>query len=130
MNQVTILGRIGKDPEHKTFGTDNEVCNISVATDESYKKQDGTKVEQTEWHNVVFYGKLAGVINKFFKKGNRILVTGKLRTRSWDDKEGVKRYTTEINASGFEFIDKAEVKQEYTPPTPVSANSGDDDIPF
>lgn len=132
MNVVHILGRLGKDPETRTFEGGNSVTNITVATDESYRDKQGNKVEKTEWHSIQFFGKQGEVIAQYLEKGNRIQVTGKLQTRSYQDKEGATRYVTEIIGSRFEFIDsKPKESQSENPPietTPLP--DGDDDLPF
>lgn len=132
MNQVTILGRIGRDPESVTFDG-GSLTKLSVATDESYKDKAGNKVEKTEWHNAIFYGKQGEVVAKYFAKGQRILLTGKLQTRKWE-KDGHNHYTTEIIANGFEFIEKNDSsgsQQNTAPPAvDVSGDDGDDSLPF
>lgn len=111
MNLATIMGYIGKGPELKEFGNDNYAVNFTVATNESFNNQNGERVTQTEWHNVVFYGNTAKVINQYFRKGSRILIEGKIRTRSYEV-EGGKRYITEIVGSRFHFVDKASDNQQ------------------
>lgn len=126
-NKAILFGRIGQDLELRQLDGGQSV-QFSVATDESYRNKDGERVEQTEWHNVVFYGKQAEVICKFFKKGFRILVEGKLKTRKWVDKDGINRYTTEIVGHFFEFIDRIEASTGAD--TNVSGNGPEDDLPF
>lgn len=136
MNRVIILGRLGKDPELKTFEGGGQVCNFTVATDESYKDKDGNKVEKAEWHNVTFSGKVAEVVAKYFHKGSRILVEGKLRTRSWEY-NGEKRYMTEIVGHNFEFVDTKKDNQTQSVVEAYKASQDDlqlqeeeDDLPF
>ena len=127
MNTVHILGRIGKI-DTKSFDNGN-MTTLSVASDESYKK-DGQRIEKTEWHNVVFNGKLADVISKYFEKGDLIRLSGKLRTRSWD-KDGHKHYQTEILANDFEFFPSTKKNSSSDiPSVDVSGNDDDDDLPF
>lgn len=97
INKVFIVGRLGKDPEIKSFANGGKIANISVATSETWKdKQTGEKKERTEWHNVTIQGDgLVGVVERFLKKGSEVSVVGKLQTRKWQDKEGNDRYTTE-----------------------------------
>lgn len=99
MNQATLIGRIGKDPEIRFTNGGQAIANFSVATDESYKNRDGEKVKKTEWHRVVAWGKLAEVIQKYFVKGSLVVVGGKIQTREWEDKTGNKNRTTEIVAN-------------------------------
>jgi len=132
MNQVTLLGRLTKDPEAKEFNDGNKVVNFSIATDESYKNKEGVRIEQAEFHNIVFYAGIAEVVAKYFKKGQRILITGRLHTRTWETTTGDKRYVTEIIGNGFEFIEKAEKSSTTTNQySPVNDNEEDDDqLPF
>lgn len=108
VNKVTIIGTLGRDPELSYMPNGNAVINISVATDESYNdKQSGQKVERTEWHRLTAYGKLAEIIGQYLKKGSRAYFEGKLQTREWE-KDGIKRYTTEIIANDMMMLDRAE----------------------
>lgn len=97
INKVFIVGRLGKDPEIKSFANGGKIANISVATSETWKdKQTGEKKERTEWHSITVQGDgLVGVVERFLKKGSEVSVVGKLQTRKWQDKEGNDRYTTE-----------------------------------
>ena len=102
VNKIQIIGRVGKDPEIKTFSNGNKVANFTVATSEKYKdKQTGEYKEDTEWHNIAIFGKLADVAESYVKKGALIYLEGKSKTRSWDDQNGNKKYMTEIVLSGF-----------------------------
>ena len=105
VNKVILLGRLGQDPELKYTPSGAAVCNFSLATSESWNdKSSGQKQERTEWHRVVVWGKLAELCNQYLAKGRQAFVEGRLQTRSWDDKDGNKRYTTEINATTVQFI--------------------------
>jgi single-strand DNA-binding protein len=104
VNKVMVLGRLGQDPELKHTPTGASVCNFSMATTESWKDKAGTKQERTEWHKVVVWGKVADLCGQYLSKGKQAFVEGKLQTRSWENKEGVKMYTTEINAMSVQFI--------------------------
>ncbi|HPA36520.1 MAG TPA: single-stranded DNA-binding protein [Chitinophagales bacterium] len=108
VNKVILIGRLGKDPEVRKINPTTTVCNFPLATNESYKKEDGTYVEQTEWHNIVMWRGVAERAERILKKGNTIYVEGKLKTRSWEDKEGNKRYTTEIVVENFQLLEKRE----------------------
>ncbi len=105
VNKVIILGRLGQDPELKYTPSGAAVCNFSLATSETWTdKNSGQKNEKTEWHRIVVWGKLAELCNQYLSKGRQAFVEGKIQTRSWDDKDGNKRYTTEISASTVQFI--------------------------
>jgi len=105
INSVTLVGRVGKDPEVRYTQSGQVVANFSLATGESYKNHEGEKVKKTEWHNVVAWGKLAEVIQQYVKKGQLVAIIGKLQTRSWDDKQtGAKKYTTEIVAQTLKML--------------------------
>lgn len=97
INKVIILGTLGQDPEVKYMPSGGAVCNLSLATSEQWNdKATGEKKEQTEWHRVVIFGKLAEVAGEYLRKGSQVYVEGKLRTRKWTDQSGVEKYTTEI----------------------------------
>jgi single-strand DNA-binding protein len=95
-NKVQLIGHLGNDPEIKTFEGGKKLANFSIATNESYKNEKGEKVEETQWHRLVAWGKTADIIEKFVTKGKEIAVEGKLTHRSYDDKNGEKRYVTEV----------------------------------
>lgn len=119
VNKVILVGRLGKDPEVRYIGENTAVANFSLATSETYKNRNGDKIESTEWHNVVVWRKLAEIAEKYLTKGKLIYVEGKLRTRSWDDKDGNKRYTTEVIADNFTMLgsksDSPAVIEEQAP---------------
>ncbi|MEC8908746.1 MAG: single-stranded DNA-binding protein, partial [Pseudomonadota bacterium] len=105
VNKVTLIGTLGRDPEVRYLPNGNAVANLSLATDESYNdKATGQKVEQTEWHRLTVYGRLAEICQQYLKKGSRAYFEGKLRTREWE-KDGVKRYTTEIITNEMMMLD-------------------------
>ena len=104
VNKVILLGNLGKDPEIRVIEGGRKVASFSLATTESYKDKDGNKVDNTEWHNVQFWGPQADVIEKYVKKGNPLYVEGKIRSRSYDDKDGIKRYITEIIGQNFSLL--------------------------
>jgi single-strand DNA-binding protein len=106
VNKVILVGRLGKDPVLKHFSNDNAIAEFSIATDESYKNKEGQKVEATEWHNIKIPTKRqAEIAEKYLKKGSLVFIEGRIRTRSYDDKEGNKRYITEIIADQFRMLD-------------------------
>ncbi len=108
VNKVILVGNLGKDPEIRHLEGGTAVAKFTLATSESYKDKSGQKVEQTEWHNIVVWRGLAEVAEKYLKKGMTIYLEGKLRTRTWDDKDKVKHYTTEIVGDTFTILSKKE----------------------
>lgn len=154
LNLAQIIGRLGRDPEVKYTASGAAICNLSIATDESYTDKDGQKVDRTEWHKVTCYQRQAENCGKFLTKGSLVYVEGKIQTRKWQDQQGQDRYSTEIVASRVQFLDKkgSEARQEDTPkgqsqtqdvgkgyltgmPTPGGnqapfAADGMDDVPF
>lgn len=107
LNKVMLIGRLGKDPERRATPNGTVVCKFSIATDESYKGRDGQKVEKTEWHNIVAWGKLAEVCAEYLKKGKLVFIEGSISTQSWDDKEtGQKKSRTEINCQNMKMLDR------------------------
>lgn len=104
VNKVIVLGRLGQEPELKYTPSGAAVCNFSVATTENWVDRNGQKQDRTEWHRVVVWGKLAELCNQYLAKGRQVFIEGNLQTRSWEDKTGGKRYTTEINARNVQFL--------------------------
>ena len=101
INKVIILGRLGDDPLIRYMPNGNPVANLSVATSESWKDDQGQKQERTEWHRVVIFGKLADIAGQYLQKGSQVYIEGKLQTKKWQDQQGQDRYTTEIVVQGF-----------------------------
>ena len=144
VNKVILVGNVGKDPEMKYFDNDNAIANFSVATNErGFTTSSGTQIpDRTEWHNVVCRRGLAQIAEKFVKKGTLLYIEGKIRTRSYDDQSGVKRYITEIVADSLELLSrKGGGEYEPSAPKPESApqnstkqdfddTSDVDDLPF
>jgi single-strand DNA-binding protein len=104
VNKVIIVGRLGADPEVKTVGSGTNVARLSVATSESWNDNNGQRQERTEWHRIVVWGRLAETCGKFLSKGRQVYLEGRLQTRSWEDQQGQKRYTTEIVANTVQFL--------------------------
>jgi single-strand DNA-binding protein len=105
VNKVIIVGNLGRDPEVRYTPNGNAVCNVSVATTRSWKnKESGDKSEETEWHRVVFYDRLAEIAGEYLKKGRSVYVEGRLKTRKWQDKDNVEKFTTEIIASDMQML--------------------------
>lgn len=136
INKVILIGNLGKDPEIRTIESGAKVATFSLATSESYKNKEGQRVDQTEWHNIVLWRGLAEVAEKFLKKGSQIYLEGKIRSRSWDDKEGNKKYTTEIIGDTLTMLgSKREESSAPVEPTVNPANTEtstpvSDDLPF
>ena len=105
-NSVQLVGNVGQDPEIKNLEGGKKVANFSIATNESYKNDKGEKVEQTQWHRVSAWGNTADIIEKYVSKGKEIAIEGKLTHRSYDDKDGVKRYITEVLANEVLLLGK------------------------
>lgn len=143
VNKVILIGRLGKDPEVRKINETTTVCNFPLATNESYKNQDGSYTEQTEWHNIVMWRGVAERAERILKKGANVFIEGKLRTRSWEDKEKHKRYTTEIVVENFQLLDKREGSPQgngtenkgdsdshHSSSSTISEPTFDDDLPF
>lgn len=145
INKVILIGNLGRDPEVRYMPSGSAVTNVTIATTDSWKdKQTGDKQERTEWHNVVFFNRLAEIAGEYLKKGSKVYVEGSLRTRKWQDKNtGADRYTTEIVANEMQMLDSkgggsAAYNQDTSSPTNMDArpqmattlDEFDDDIPF
>jgi len=105
VNKVIIVGNLGRDPEMRTFPSGDRVANVTIATTDKWKdKQSGEMKEATEWHRVVFNGRLAEIAGEYLRKGSQVYVEGSLRTRKWTDKDGVEKYTTEIRADQMQML--------------------------
>lgn len=103
MNRATLIGNAGNVPEVTYTQSGKAVANFNLATNKKYKKQDGEQVEETEWHNIVVFGKLAEIVGKHFEKGKKYFIEGEIKTETWE-KDGIKRYTTKIYMNNFEFL--------------------------
>lgn len=130
MNKVTLIGRLGADPETKTFGSGSSVTELRIATDDGYKPKDGERVERTNWHRVKAWGGLGGVLAKYLHKGDQVAITGRIEYGEYEV-DGHKRYSTEIVADGFDFIGgKSKVGDAPQDGVYVPSPSPEDDIPF
>ncbi|UCC43979.1 MAG: single-stranded DNA-binding protein [Candidatus Zixiibacteriota bacterium] len=137
VNKVILIGRLGKDPELKYTPGGRAVCNFSMATSERWTGQDGQKNESTTWHNIVAWGKQAEIMKEYLRKGREVYVEGRIDNRSYDDKEGNKRYISEVVVQQFRFIGSREsgeaAPNSAGPPPATSAPTpagDDDDLPF
>jgi single-strand DNA-binding protein len=109
VNKVILIGNLGKDPEVRYAPSGSAICNVTLATSRQWKdKTSGEKQEETEWHRVVFYDRLAEIAGEYLKKGRPVYVEGRLKTRKWTDKEGVEKYTTEIVADQMQLLGSRE----------------------
>ncbi len=127
VNKVILVGRLGKDPEVRHLESGAAVANFTMATSESYKdKNTGQRVEQTEWHNIVLWRWLAETAEKYLHKGDMVYIEGKLKTRSWQDKDGNTRYTTEVVADNMTMLGKRSDgdQSNAAPATTTAQNSG------
>jgi single-strand DNA-binding protein len=104
VNKAILVGRLGRDPETRYTGGGQAVANFSVATDHSYKDKTGERQKKTEWHKIVAWGKLAEIVQQYLKKGSLVYIEGRIETREWQDKEGQKRYSTEIIANEMKML--------------------------
>lgn len=131
VNRIILVGRLGKDPDVKKMTNDESVANVTLATTENWKDKTGVKQEKTEWHNLVFYRRLAEIAGQYLKKGSQIYVEGKIQTRKWEDKEGQDRYTTEIVVSEMQMLGNKAVSQSTQSTSQQPPQKNDDlDIPF
>lgn len=149
VNKAILVGHLGRDPEVRYSASGSAIANVNVATTESWRdKQTGERQERTEWHRVVFFGRLAEIASEYLKKGSQVYVEGRLQTRKWQDKEGSDRYTTEIVAADMQMLGgrgatagaAAYDQYDEEPPPAGRTKSGedvasatddfDDDIPF
>jgi single-strand DNA-binding protein len=146
VNKVILIGNLGRDPEVRYSPNGQAIANVNLATSESWKdKNTGEKQERTEWHRVVFFGRLAEIAGEYLKKGMQVYVGGRLQTRKWQDKDGNDRYTTEIVASDMQMLgsrsgagapdesfasESAPASERSNARAAASADDFDDDIPF
>ena len=148
VNRVILIGNLGKDPEIRNLEGGVKKASFSLATTESYKGKNGEKIDQTEWHNIVLWRGLADVAESYLKKGNTIYVEGKIKNRDYTDKDGNKRYITEIVADNMVMLgsrrdqqtggeyngpqkqEKAPQQESYEQPADLTADTGGDDLPF
>ncbi|MBN1599928.1 MAG: single-stranded DNA-binding protein [Bacteroidales bacterium] len=144
VNKAILIGFVGNDPEVRYLDSGTPVANFRLATSESYTNKGGEKITQTEWHNIVVWRGLAEVVEKYVKKGTQLYIEGRIRTRAWDDRDGNKRYTTEIvvdtlqmmgrkgDNAGDNISSPQDTSEEKPPASPSSddMDNGADDLPF
>ncbi len=129
VNKVVLVGHLGGDPETRYTPSGAAVANLNLATNESWRDANGDIQDKTEWHRCVMFGKSAEMAGELLKKGQLVYMEGKLQTRNWEDKDGIKRYTTEVVADSFTMLGR---KMDRNGGQPESVPSGDDedDLPF
>ena len=131
VNKVILVGNLGQDPDARFTPQGTAVTNLSVATNESWKDQSGEIKEKTEWHRVVMYGRMAETAKEYMNKGQMVYIEGRLQTREWEDKNQVKRRTTEIRCDSFTMLGKrSEVNQGTRSDDQEEKPQTDDDLPF
>ncbi len=134
VNKVILIGNLGADPEVRYSQAGTAIASFRIATTETWKKQDGSKEEQTEWHRIVAFARLAEICGEYLSKGSKVYIEGRIQTRKWDDRDGNTRYTTEIVAREMKILtprggSDASVSQQYDePPFPEPVMG--DDVPF
>jgi len=141
INKAIVVGNLGRDPEVRYSANGNAIANVTIATTDSWKdRQSGERQEKTEWHRVVFFGRLAEIAGEYLKKGSQVYVEGRLQTRKWEDRDGNERYTTEIVAADMQMLGgrggggdaQGGSAPDFNETSPANSASGDfdDDIPF
>jgi len=132
INKAILIGHLGGDPELRYTPAGDAVANFNIATTEVWTDKDGNKQDRTEWHRIVAWRKLAEICGEYLKKGSQVYIEGKIRTRSWEDKDGVKRYTTEIYADNVQMLDKKGTGDNISSPPPPKEKEfeSEDDLPF
>ncbi|MRR16097.1 MAG: single-stranded DNA-binding protein [Deltaproteobacteria bacterium] len=133
INKAILIGRLGKDPEVRYTPDGTMVTNFNLATDEQWKDKNGEKVQKTEWHRIVTFGKLAEICGNYLVKGKLVFIEGRIQTRSWEDKDGVKRFTTEIIAGDMKMLDsKGQAKAGADASDAAAGPNGTplEDVPF
>ena len=128
LNKVLLIGHLGSDPESRFTTSGSAVTNFNLATNESWRSAEGETKDKTEWHRVVVFGKMAETVAEYMKKGQLVYIEGRLQTRSWEDKDKVKRYTTEILCDNFTMLGPKRDSGESAQPNTDTSN--DDDLPF
>ena len=126
INRVTLIGNLGRDPEIRYLPSGDPVANVTIATSSKYKGKDGNMVEETEWHRVTFFGKLAEIVGQYLKKGRPVYVEGRIKTRKFTDKDGVEKYATDIIANEMQMLGERQDSGDDAPqqaqrPAPQSA---------
>ncbi len=136
VNKIILIGRLGADPEVRYTQEGAMVTNFRLATDEQWRDKSGERVQRTEWHRIVTFGKLAEICGNYLAKGRLVYIEGRIQTRSWDDRDGNKRYTTEIIAQNMQMLERKEQGSDQVRESDNSVSSyegpgiSEDDVPF
>ena len=135
LNKVMLIGRLGADPEIKYTPSGTTVTTFRIATSEKWKGKDGNLQERTEWHRIVAFGKMAEICGEYLAKGKQVYIEGRIQTRSWDDKDGNKKYMTEIIATNMQMLGSPNEQAKGQPVgevgfSPENSTSIEDDVPF
>lgn len=136
INKAILVGNVGNDPEVRHIDNDTSVANFSLATTETYMNKSGERVSNTEWHRIVAWRGLAKVVENYIKKGTQLYIEGRIQTRSYEDSNGVKKYTTEIVADNIKMLGRKQDGESSAPSVqntedaPDFSNNGSDDLPF
>ena len=130
VNKVVLVGHLGGDPETRFTPSWTAVANFNIATNESWKDANGELQDKTEWHRCVMFGKTAELAGELLKKGQLVYMEGKLQTRNWEDKDGIKRYTTEVVCDMFTMLGRKMDAENSQQAAPTSNSDEEDDLPF
>ena len=130
INKVVLVGHLGGDPETRFTPSGAAVANFNIATNESWKDANGELQDKTEWHRCVMFGKTAELAGELLKKGQLVYMEGKLQTRNWEDKDGIKRYTTEVVCDMFTMLGRKMDTDNSQQAAPTSNSDEEDDLPF
>tara|TARA_B100000886_G_scaffold335427_1_gene292481 strand:+ start:2027 stop:2434 length:408 start_codon:yes stop_codon:yes gene_type:complete len=130
VNKVILVGNLGQDPESRFTPQGTAVTNLSVATNETWKNQNGESQDKTEWHRIVMYGKMAETAAEYMKKGQMVYVEGRLETNEWEDQNQVKRKTTQVRCDNFTMLGRRQMQSQETVSDNQSSMDTEDDIPF
>ena len=130
VNKVVLVGQLGGDPETRFTPSGTAVANFNIATNESWKDANGELQDKTEWHRCVMFGKTAELAGELLKKGQLVYMEGKLQTRNWEDKDGIKRYTTEVVCDMFTMLGRKMDTDNSQQTAPTSNSDEEDDLPF
>ena len=137
VNKVILIGNLGKDPDFRVTPGGQPVAGFSIATSERWNDKSGQKQERTEWHNIVLWNRLAEIANQYLKKGSAVYIEGRLQTRSWEDKDGNKRYTTEVVGNSMQMLSRRGAEESFgasantpEPTAPSGSENVSDDLPF
>lgn len=130
VNKVILVGNLGQDPESRFTPQGTAVTNLSLATNETWKNQNGESQDKTEWHRIVMYGKMAETAAEYMKKGQMVYVEGRLETNEWEDQNQVKRKTTQVRCDNFTMLGRRQMQSQETASIDQPSMNSDDDIPF